>query len=75
MTEQRGYLVQIQVDEESTATQDGEQAEGPSRHELETATHNAEEASSTGRVVGVSEAERATSRSTTCRVEKWTPPV
>ena len=52
-------------------TQDWEQVQGPSRHELGTATRNGEEASTTGRAEGASEAEHATmSRSLTCKVEE-----
>ena len=62
--------MQEQVAEESTATQGEEQAEGPSRHELETATRNEEEASSTGRAAVTDEEERVTtSQSATCKVE------
>ena len=48
-----------------------EQAEDPSRHGRETATRSVEEASSTGTAVVTCEAEHATSRSATCRVEEW----
>ena len=47
--EQQGYLKQEQADEESTATKDGEQAEGPKHCDPGTVRRSVEAASSTGR--------------------------
>ena len=55
--------------------QDEEQAEGPSRDETGTATHNVEEASSTKRAEAACKEERAKpSQSETCAVEDRAPP-
>ena len=72
--EQRGHLPQEQVVGALTATQDEEQGKDPSSHEPATVMRSMEEASSTGRAVVTCEAEHATSRSATCKVEERAPP-
>ena len=69
---QQGYWNREQVAEESTATQDEEQAEGPSRDETGMATLNVEEASSTGRAEAACDGDRATpnQRETCMQVER-----